>query len=132
MPRIERDRRETGNLDDSTPRANQTTWHVNLAAVGRRSSRGSPGFVDAAGIEILRGCNFSDADRPDTQPVAIISEAMARRFWTDGDPVGRLVRRRDADSPWLVVVVASDAHMRTLGEAPRNMIYRIRSGSRDR
>ena len=64
------------------------------------------GFFEAAGIEILAGRNFNDADRPDTQPVVIISEAMARRFWTDGDAVGRLVRRRDDDSPWLVVGVA--------------------------
>ena len=51
------------------------------------------------GIEILRGRNFKDADRPDTQPVVIISEAMARRCWTDGDAVGRLVRRREDDPP---------------------------------
>ena len=81
-----------------------------------------PGFFEAAGIEIVRGRNFDAADRPDTQPVVVISETMARRFWTDGDAVGRLVRRRD-DPSWLVVGVASDAKVRTLGESPRNMIY---------
>ena len=75
------------------------------------------------GIEILRGRNFNDADRPDTQPVVIIGEAMARRCWTDGDAVGRLVRGREDDPPWLVVGMASDAKVRTLGEAPRNMVY---------
>ena len=29
--------------------------------------------------------------------MVIVSEAMARRFWTDGDAVGRLVRRHDSD-----------------------------------
>ena len=82
-----------------------------------------PGFFEAAGIEIVRGRNFNDADRPDTQPVVIVNEAMARRFWTDGDAVGRLVRRHDPDPPWLVVGVASDAKVRKLGESPRNMIY---------
>ena len=82
-----------------------------------------PEFFDVVGIEILRGRNFKDADRPDTQPVVIISEAMARRCWTDGDAVGRLVRRREDDPPWLVVGMASDAKVRTLGEAPRNMVY---------
>ena len=82
-----------------------------------------PGFFEAAGIEIVRGRNFDDADRPDTRSVVIVSEAMARRFWTDGDAVGRLVRRRDADPPWLVVGVASDAKVRKLGESPRNMVY---------
>lgn len=47
-----------------------------------------------------------------------------RRFWPDGDAFGRLVRRRDDDDPaWFVVGVASDAKVRTLGEAPRNMVY---------
>ena len=83
-----------------------------------------PEFFEAAGIEIVRGRNFSDADRSDTQPVVIISEAMARRFWEDGDAVGRLVLRRgEEDPPWLVVGVVSDAKVRTLGEAPRNMVY---------
>ena len=84
----------------------------------------TPAFFEAAGIEIIHGRNFSDADRLDTQPVVIISEAMARRFWEDGDAVSRLVQRRnDEDPPWLVVGVASDVKVRTLGEAPRNMVY---------
>ena len=56
-------------------------------------------------------------------PWVIVSEPMARRFWTDSDAVGRLVRRRDDGPPWLVVGVASDAKVRQLGESPRNMIY---------
>ena len=54
-----------------------------------------PGFFNAAGIELLHGRNFSEADRPDTQPVAIIWEAMARRCWSDGDarrPAGAAAR----------------------------------------
>ena len=58
-----------------------------------------PEFFEVVGIEILRGRNFKDADRQDTQPVVIISEAVARRCWTDGDGVGRLVRRREDDPP---------------------------------
>ena len=61
--------------------------------------------------------------RPDTQPVAIVSGAMARHFWEDGDAVGRLVGRRDDDDPpGLVVGAASDAKVRTLGEAPREVV----------
>jgi len=55
--------------------------------------------------------------------VVIVSEAMARRFWTDGDAVGWLVRRRGPDPSWLVVGVASDAKVTQLGESPRKMIY---------
>ena len=105
------------NVDGFEPQTEHGAFIADRAEV-------EPGFFEAAGIEILRGRNFNDADRPDTQPVVIISEAMARRFWTDGDAVGRQVRRRDDDPPWLVVGVASG---RRCGRAPG---LRARAGSR--
>ncbi len=82
-----------------------------------------PGFYDAAGIRILRGRNFSDTDLPDRPRVAIVSEAMARRFWSSPDEaVGRVIRRDD-DPDLLVIGVAGDAKVRSLGEAPRSFIY---------
>ena len=104
------------NVDGFEPPTDHGAFIAYRAAV-------EPEFFEVVGIEILRGRNFNDADRPDTQPVVIIGEAMARRCWTDGDAVGRLVRRREDDPPWLVVGMASDAKVRTLGEAPRNMVY---------
>ena len=72
----------------------------------------------------MRGRNFSTADVPDGQAAAIISEATAQRFWPDGDAVGRTLRRLGDNNPDLTVVgVASDAKIRTLGEAPRLMVY---------
>lgn len=50
---------------------------------------------------------------------------MARHFWPGGDAVGRMIRTSDANDDDLVVVgIAADAKIRTLGEAPRDMIYR--------
>ena len=82
------------------------------------------GFFDAVGIPILEGRNFDEGDLPDTPPVAIISDALAHQFWPDGDAVGQLLRDPDPDDPsFLVVGVAADAKVRTLGEAPRAMVY---------
>jgi predicted permease len=82
------------------------------------------GFFDAAGMTIVSGRTFNDADRRDTRPVAVISQAMARRYWPDGDAVGRVLRRPDPGQDDLVVVgVASDINMRSLGEAPRDVVY---------
>ena len=105
------------NVDGHVPPPGQEAFLADLAAV-------DPGFFEAAGIQILRGRNFNEADLPDSQPVAVISDAMAQRFWRDGDAVGRLMRRPDEDNPDLLIVgVARDAKVRTLGEAPRNMVY---------
>jgi ABC-type antimicrobial peptide transport system permease subunit len=75
-------------------------------------------------VAIVAGRTFNDADRHDSQPVAIISQAMARRYWPDGDALGRILRRPDpAESDLMVVGVASDINMRSLGEAPRDVVY---------
>ena len=81
-------------------------------------------FFDAAGMAIVAGRTFNDGDRRDSQPVAIISQAMARRYWPDGDALGRIIRRPDPAEPDLLVVgVASDINVRSLGEAPRDVVY---------
>ena len=82
-----------------------------------------PEFFEVVGIEILRGRNFNDADRLDTQPVVIISEAMARRCWTDGDAVGRLVRRREDDPPLARRRHGERREGADARRAPRNMVY---------
>ena len=82
------------------------------------------GFFDAAGMAIVAGRTFNDGDRRDSQPVAVISQAMARRYWPDGDALGRILRRPDPAEPDLVIVgVASDINVRSLGEAPRDVVY---------
>ena len=88
------------------------------------------GFFSAAGIPILEGRAFGPGDGPETQPVAIISQAMARKFWPGEDEngptqaVGQKIGRGEGDEDLLVVGVARDAKVRSLGEAPRAFVYR--------
>jgi predicted permease len=106
------------NIDGHTPPGERGAFIADRAEV-------DTGFFDAMGIRIVRGRNFNDADLPESRRVAIVSDAMARRFWAGGDAIGRLIRTRDEkDADLLVVGVASDVKVRTLGEAPRNMVYR--------
>ena len=82
----------------------------------------TPGFFGAAGVRILQGRNFNEADAPDAAGVAIVSEALAARFWPGENALGRTFRRGDTD--YTVVGIARDAKVRSLGEAPRPFIYR--------
>jgi putative ABC transport system permease protein len=51
----------------------------------------TPGYFETMGIPLRRGRFFTAADRRDAQPVIVVSEAMARRFWPGKDPIGRRI-----------------------------------------
>jgi predicted permease len=81
-------------------------------------------FFNAAGMTIVDGRTFNDDDRQGSRPVAIISQGMARRFWPQGNPLGQILRRPDpAQDDVVIVGIVSDINIRSLGEAPRDVIY---------
>ena len=49
----------------------------------------SADYFAAAGIPVRRGRVFDGRDRSDAQPVVVINETMARRYWGDDDPLGQ-------------------------------------------
>lgn len=66
---------------------------VGRSATGERyDGRGwlavSPGYFGVFRIPLVRGRAFSDRDDRQSEPVALISQTMAKRFWPRGDAVG--------------------------------------------
>ncbi len=51
----------------------------------------TPGYRDAAGLRLLRGRFFMDADRAAAQPVVVIDEDLARTVWPGEDALGRQI-----------------------------------------
>jgi hypothetical protein len=49
----------------------------------------TPGYFDTLQIPVLGGRTFTDSDAPDSQPVVIINQAFARKFFRRTNPVGR-------------------------------------------
>ena len=81
---------------------------VNVATI-------SPHYFDVLKIPILRGRAFNDRDQNGTTPAAVISEAMARRYWpkdgTFGDPLGASLSFPDVPNvTWQVIGIAGDVH----------------------
>jgi len=104
-------------IDGRKPPAGRETFRASRATA-------DGGYFDAAGMTIVAGRTFNDDDRRDSQPVALISQAMARRYWPDGDALGRILRRPDpGEEDLLIVGVVSDVNVRSLGEAPRDLVY---------
>jgi putative ABC transport system permease protein len=66
----------------------------------------SPGYLKTMRIPLLRGRDFTDRDSENSQPVAIISQDMARVYFPGSDPIGQRLWF-DSFSPkenWLTIV----------------------------
>ena len=64
----------------------------------------SPDYFAAMKIPIKRGRVFTDQDRPNTAPVTLIDETLAREYWPNQDPVGQHMRNGGSDTPWATIV----------------------------
>ena len=49
----------------------------------------SPGYLKAMHVPVIRGRDLSDEDSAGRPGAALISDALARRFWPDEDPLGK-------------------------------------------
>jgi len=66
----------------------------------------SPHYFRALGMSLREGRAFTDQDRAGSQPVVIVNETLARRFWPNESAVGKRIRFTGdpARNPWMLVV----------------------------
>ncbi|HEU5182797.1 MAG TPA: ABC transporter permease [Candidatus Polarisedimenticolia bacterium] len=85
----------------------------------------TPGYFKAMGIPLLRGRDFTDADGPASH-VTIVSEATAKKFWGDADPLGHaLIRSADRATAFTVIGVVGDVRILTLNQELPSLYYPI-------
>jgi predicted permease len=63
----------------------------------------TPGHLQAMGIPLLRGRDFLETDKSDSQQVEIVDETLARMYWPDGDALGKRVETT-GDMQWMTIV----------------------------
>lgn len=81
----------------------------------------TPGYFATNGIPLLAGREFEIADADTSAPVAIVSRAMAERYWPNASPIGKRLQLRGR---WRRVVgVAGDIEYRSLTERPGMLFY---------
>jgi putative ABC transport system permease protein len=66
----------------------------------------SDGYFRVMGVPLRQGRLFSAQDHSGSAPVAVINEAMARRYWPSESPLGKRFKRGmpGLDSEWLTVI----------------------------
>lgn len=105
------------------PADGQARWN---AAIGVAT----PGFFEAIGARIVRGRALADTDRRGTEPVVVVTEALARKFFGESDPVGARIRVVGDQRVWMTVVgVVGDMRDQALDAEPRPMYFVTHSQS---
>ena len=83
----------------------------------------SPGFFDTLRIPLKQGRSFTDLDKSQTTPVAVINEAMARHFWPNEDAIGKRFHFFGDPKLLEVVGVVGDTVINQIGEDPQPLAY---------
>ncbi len=85
-----------------------------------------PDYFSTMGIRLLRGREFSPADRTGAPVALVINEEFARRHFAGVDPLGRhllLPGPQQAPYPAEIVGVVANSKHRTIGEPQQAAIY---------
>lgn len=86
----------------------------------------SPGYFDAMRIPLLRGRTFTDADVSTAPLVMIVSQATARKFFGDADPLGRALRpSAKPELAYMIVGVVGDVRDQALNHETPSLYYSI-------
>jgi putative ABC transport system permease protein len=113
-------------IDDGAGKGNANGLTGGLLAV-------SENYFEMFGVNIKQGRGFTAADRAGAEPVAIISETLARRLWPNdwaaGGAVGRRIRTADQPVPgspltvWRTIVGVARDVRQTYTDSDQNDIY---------
>jgi putative ABC transport system permease protein len=97
--------------------------------VGQRTV--SSEYFEVLRVRLLRGRTFDVHDRPSSEPVAVINEAIAREYFAGEDPIGKRICLGDAGekNPWRTIVgvtanekSSTDYHQ--IGWAERGIVFK--------
>jgi predicted permease len=84
----------------------------------------SPEYFATLDIPIVEGRGFTDADRDGAPLVAVVNQAMARRYWPEGSAVGRTFTLGfGTGQPYQVVGVSADHRVHTVNERPTPYLH---------
>ena len=66
----------------------------------------TPDYFSTMGISIRKGRGFTDQDKAGSKPVIIVNETLARKFWPNGDALGKRIRFYGPleKAPWMEIV----------------------------
>jgi putative ABC transport system permease protein len=115
---------EGGNVDGFIVEGHEPPKGTNITQTEQAELQSvTPGTFATLGIPLLRGRDFQETDTADSTLVAVIDEPLARRYWPNGDAVGKRIETT-GDMQWLTIVgVVGGVKQLSLMEEKRPHIY---------
>lgn len=81
----------------------------------------TPGYFATLGIPLVAGRDFGSADLDTSARVAIVTRALAQRYWPSSSPIGK---RLQLNGTWMQVIgVAGDIRYRSLTQTAGMLLY---------
>lgn len=82
------------------------------------------GYFRVLGIPMRQGRSFIQGDTEEAEPVAIVNEAFAKRFFGVASPIGKQICIPTGDCPWREIVgIASDARESRIDSPAEPTLY---------
>lgn len=87
----------------------------------------TPDYFRVLQTPLIKGRFFTAADTTDGPQVALINQAMAKKYWHDQDPIGKRINFDDSDPQkiqWVTIIgVVGDIRHRGLDQDPKPEYY---------
>ncbi|HZU31642.1 MAG TPA: ABC transporter permease, partial [Candidatus Angelobacter sp.] len=84
----------------------------------------APGFFETLGIQLISGRLFQASDHEGTTRVAIINQSLARRYFADKNPLGKILQfGAKPEDRYEIVGIVSDTRDVGLNAPPRPQVY---------
>ncbi len=86
-------------------------------------SRAAPGYLEALGIPLIRGRWFSNADVSGPTPVAVIDETVAKKYFSNLNPIGMQISSPTSGTNAIIIGIAGATKYKDLSAPPEPNIY---------
>jgi predicted permease len=83
----------------------------------------APNYFETLRIPVISGRAFTDGDRQQTTPVAIITEAMAKQHWPNEDAVGKRFHFIGDTNPREIVGITANLVVDNVTEDPQPVVF---------
>jgi putative ABC transport system permease protein len=83
----------------------------------------SPSYFATLGIPLLRGRPLADTDTATAPAVAVVNEAMAAKYWSGQDAIGKRFAYFNDPIQKTIVGIVADSTIQQVGEEPRPVAY---------